>query len=49
MDTITGFFRKTHYGKNEGAAFLKAVEKRNEDINIEYTKYINTQLKTTSK
>jgi hypothetical protein len=43
MDTITGFFRKTHYKKIEGAAFLKAVEKRNEDINREYTKYINTQ------
>jgi len=45
MDTITGFFRKTHYKKNEGAAFLKAVEERNEDINKEYTKYINTQQK----
>ena len=43
MNIITGFFKKTHYEKNESADFLKAVEERNKDINKEYNKYINTQ------
>lgn len=34
---------KTHFEKNEGAEFLKAVEQRNKDINDKYIAYITKQ------